>query len=205
MSKNTIRIYYMIIASMAIAVNAFGATDLPYKEGELIVRFKPGIKGIERSIAERNEILSSLNAGTVEHAAKLVDGLSLVRLPSGVTVEAGLARLKAAGDILYVEPNYRIELASTFPNDTRCSEQWSLHNTGQVPYGTVDADVDAPEAWDIIHDAADVIVAVIDSGVDYTHPDLEANIWINPGEIAGNGVDDDGNGYIDDTKGYNFW
>ena len=67
-----------------------------------------------------------------------------------------------------------------------------------------DADIDAPEAWDLTTGSAGVVVGVIDTGVDYNHPDLAANIWTNPGEIAGNGVDDDGNGFVDDIHGYDF-
>jgi subtilisin family serine protease len=87
-----------------------------------------------------------------------------------------------------------IEVAQTtnLPNDPRLSELWGLPNIG------------APQAWVRTTGSPDVIVAVADTGVDYTHPDLQGNIWTNPGEIAGNGVDDDGNGYIDDTRGWDF-
>ena len=87
-----------------------------------------------------------------------------------------------------------------------------MNNVGQ-PYGpegylssgTVDADIDAPEAWDINHGSQNVIVAVIDTGIDYNHEDLAANIWHNYGEIPHNGIDDDGNGFVDDYLGWNFF
>jgi len=89
------------------------------------------------------------------------------------------------------------------PNDPRFDEQWHYHNTGQVG-GSPDCDIDLPEAWEIETGHPDVIVAIIDQGVQTDHPDLAANMWVNPGEIPGNGIDDDGNGYIDDVHGYNF-
>ncbi|PKL61210.1 MAG: hypothetical protein CVV31_12595 [Methanomicrobiales archaeon HGW-Methanomicrobiales-2] len=98
--------------------------------------------------------------------------------------------------------------AGRIPNDPEFGKLWGLHNTGQTingRTGTTDADIDAPEAWSITTGSRDVIVAVIDSGVMYTHPDLAANIWTNPGEVPDNGFDDDNNGYIDDVYGWDFY
>ena len=87
-----------------------------------------------------------------------------------------------------------------YPNDPNFGQMWGLHNTGQTG-GMPDADIDAPEAWDTTIGSTEVVVAVIDTGVDYRHPDLAANMWTNPGETAGDGIDNDGNGYIDDVYG----
>jgi Ca2+-binding RTX toxin-like protein len=101
-----------------------------------------------------------------------------------------------------VELNYWLSINSV-PNDPRFNELWGLNNTGQTG-GTPDADIDVPEAWDIQTGSKNVVLAVIDTGVDYNHQDLAANMWTNSGEIAGNGIDDDRNGYIDDDRGYDF-
>lgn len=103
----------------------------------------------------------------------------------------------------YAEPAYQVK-ASSFPtdppNDPRYAELWGLNQEGDV-------DIDAPEAWKIRNNATTSIVGVVDTGVDYNHEDLRANMWKNPLEIANNGIDDDANGYIDDIYGidtYNF-
>lgn len=116
-------------------------------------------------------------------------------------MDALLAELNADPRIEYAEPNAVISINST-PNDTSFPTLWGLHNTGQSG-GTPDADIDAPEAWDSATTAT-IPVGVIDTGIDYTHSDLAANIWTNPGEIDGNGIDDDANGYIDDIRGWDF-
>lgn len=89
------------------------------------------------------------------------------------------------------------------PNDTRFSEQWGLHNTGQLS-GAVDADVDGPEFWDIIESTPGIVIAVLDSGLNLTHPDLQNIAWINPGEISGDGIDNDLSGKTDDINGWDF-
>ena len=89
------------------------------------------------------------------------------------------------------------------PNDPDFSKLWGLNNTGQTG-GKPDADIDAPEALALVTGTQKKAVGVIDSGIDYNHPDLAANMWINPGEIAGNGIDDDDNDLIDDIYGWDF-
>ncbi|MDZ4287320.1 MAG: S8 family serine peptidase, partial [Prosthecobacter sp.] len=101
-----------------------------------------------------------------------------------------------------VEPDYVVFATST-PNDPSFSSLWGLNNTGQTG-GMGDADIDAPEAWEAARGNSSVVVGVIDTGIDYTHPDLAANMWLNAAETPNNGVDDDGNGYIDDTRGWDF-
>lgn len=146
---NNTSFYISIAVLYSVFICSYAqASDLPYKEGELLVRFAPKAGGIQRTSAERNQILASFDAGKVKHTTKLVPGLSLVKLPERVTVEATIPKIKAAGGILYVEPNYKIKLASTLPNDTRFDELWAMHNTGQTG-GTPDADIDAPEALDM--------------------------------------------------------
>ena len=90
------------------------------------------------------------------------------------------------------------------PDDSSFSQLWGMHNTGQTG-GIVDADIDAPEAWDFTTGSREVLVGVIDTGVDRTHPDLAPNMWRNPKEVANNGVDDDHNGLIDDVNGWDFF
>jgi len=99
----------------------------------------------------------------------------------------------------FAEPDFLVSIDQTIPDDPRFDELWGLNNTGQLG-GTEDADLDAPEAWDTTV-GNNVVVAVVDTGVDYSHEDLVGNIWTNPGEIPANGIDDDGNGYIDDLHG----
>lgn len=183
--------------------------DVPYAEGEIFVRFAPEIQvsGDEPGImqASGKEMLLKGVDATIEQEYSIVPGLCLLSLPEGMTVEDALAVFGDSNDVLYAVPNYKVQAHSTIPNDPMFSVLWSLHNTGETG-GTVDADIDAPETWEIATGGGgDVLVAVIDTGVDYRHPDLAANMWVNEAEFNGSpGIDDDKNGYVDDIYGYDF-
>ena len=176
------------------------ATD--YVAGELLVSFRPGVSQsdiaqfyAQHGFSERE----ALDRQVRGNAARL----KLVSVPAAKTIQL-IPALERDPRVAYAEPNYLAKdvLAATTPTDTHYPLQWGLHNIGQWS-STPDADVDAPEAWKITTGSPDVLVAVIDNGTDYNHPDLAANIWTNPFETAGDGIDNDGNGYVDDIHGIN--
>lgn len=193
------KVVQQINAPRIAAGHAFDriAEGKPYRPGELLVRFRPS-----SSKSARASMLSRMGVKSIK-ALDLVPGLEVIQLPKGMSVEDGLAVFNAESDLYYAEPNYLWQAFATYPDDSSFGDLWGLHNTGQAG-GTVDADIDAPEAWDITTGSRDVIVAVIDTGIDYNHPDLVDNMWKNTGEVPGNGVDDDGNGFVDDVYGYDF-
>lgn len=163
-----------------------------YREGELLVKFKTGVPSNEKDNLHRkhgSEKIKDFPSLRIQH----------IKLKKGLTVDQAIVLYQADNAVEYAEPNYEVKALNT-PDDTYFDNLWGLHNTGQTG-GTADADIDAPEAWDIATGSSDVVVAVIDTGVDYNHEDLSANVWINAAEIPGNGIDDDGNGYVDDVHG----
>lgn len=138
-------------------------------------------------------------------------GLVRLKLPAGRAVLDAVNSLLGDPDLEWAEPNYIVQIARV-PEGPRFEELWGMRNVGRtfrsracgtIP-GTKGADLDAEHAWDKNRGSRKVIVAVIDTGIDYTHPNLKDNVWTNPGEIPDNGKDDDGNGYIDDVHGYDF-
>ena len=162
---------------------------------EVIVRFRPDTPDLVRL-----EIRSDMGALFLRKFESI--DASHYRLYRMTPTEA-VAQFADSPWIEYIAPNGSLAY-DRLPDDAYLDRQWSLINTG-LPMGTPGADIDAPRAWDLAFDAGDVLVAVLDSGVDYTHPDLAANVWINPGEIPGNGLDDDANGYVDDVHGWDFF
>jgi subtilisin family serine protease len=159
---------------------------------------------------------SAAEAGVVTGAAKLLNrgdvsfqilcglglpGQLLVQAPAGAAAAAE-ASLRSNPAVAYFEPDAAIQGEQT-PDDPLFTAQWALHNTGQDG-GTAGADIAGPAAWNLSTGNRDIVVAVVDSGVDLTHPDLTANIWTNPGEVAGNGRDDDSDGFADDVHGWDF-
>lgn len=194
----------------------------PFREGrpltarEMAQGFRQGRLLVQVMEADREKAVEAGRAGDVPMAREravgvtvarnfdaLGRGLRVVVIDDGEDVAAAITRLQATGLYSSVEMDRVVRPLGT-PNDPRygSGELWGLHNTG-LSAGLADADIDAPEAWDTRSDASSVIVAVIDSGVRLTHEDLVANLWTNSGEVAGNGRDDDGNGYIDDVHGIN--
>lgn len=129
----------------------------------------------------------------VADVVKLGDRLFQADLTNATTVENALADLSSRDGVASAQPDYKLTLSSTVvPNDPGYNGAWQYTATA------------ATTAWGVTTGTGATIVAVIDTGVDVTHPDLAANIWRNPREIAGNGRDDDGNGYVDDVTGWNF-
>lgn len=96
---------------------------------------------------------------------------------------------KPLPEVEAVSANYYLHIEETIPDDEAFNLLWGLHNTGQNG-GEVDIDIDAPEVWDIVRGSSEVIVGVIDTGIDTNHPDLISNLWVNPGEVADGEPDD---------------
>ncbi len=173
--------------------------------GELLVKMRDDLI-LPHSGSGNISVLSGTHkvAGTkLKRAYSTFPKLALVALDGEGSMESAIAAYKKSGLVERVSYNY-IRTASVLPNDALLQDgnQWGIENAGQLG-GIEGSDVSADEAWDIANDASGVIVAVLDSGIRYTHEDLAANMWVNPGEIAGNGLDDDNNGYIDDVHGIN--
>ncbi len=198
MSKRPLRLGLFFAFCLAIVtawvIRAGGQQPQTYVPNEVIIKLDPGAPA-----ADVSAVRSSLNAVVKRRYESIGAELWLI---NGVSVMDAITRLQNDPRVQYIEPNYVVHAIDLFPNDPRFNELWGMHNTGQTG-GTADADIDAPEAWGLATNS-DVIVGVIDTGVDYNHVDLATNIFINTGEIAGNNIDDDGNGFVDDVRGWDF-
>lgn len=154
-------------------------------KGELLVKFRPGVS----EIASR-DAASSSGGVVLERLADL--GWQRIQLPAGKNIKSAMADYLGSPLVEAVQPNYYYHLLAT-PNDTNYGSLWGM------------AKISAPQAWDLSTGSSAVVVADIDTGIKYTHEDLAANMWKNPGETPNNGVDDDGNGFVDDYYGYDFF
>ncbi|HEX8704284.1 MAG TPA: S8 family peptidase, partial [Myxococcaceae bacterium] len=161
--------------------------------GELLVRFKAGQEGSLRT--------HGLMGAQVVRTYPSISGLQRISLPRGMDLEQAVEAYRADPDVLYAEPNY-IYHADVIPEDPEFDDLWGMHNTGQSG-GKADVDLNMPEAWELSTGSDDTVIAIIDTGINYLHEDLADNMWVNPGEIPDNDVDDDGNGYVDDVHGIN--
>jgi subtilisin family serine protease len=188
----------LVIVLLCFNHPALAGTNTPrYRPDRLLAKPRPAV-----APAQLNAAHAALGA-TVHRQYPRLGGLQVLRLPPGLTAKQAIEQYRRSGLFDYVEPDYEVSITVT-PNDPLFLDGtlWALRNTGQNG-GTAGADIHAVDAWNTRTDAGNVIVAVIDTGIRYTHEDLAANMWINPGEIPGNGIDDDGNGFIDDVHGIN--
>lgn len=186
-NMNAVKTFVCFVILLFAANFAFGQNfEKAFADGEVLVKFKGGTPS--SAIAEVN---NKIGANLVETLGDL--NWVRVKLPEGLTVEKAIEQYKSLGEIEAVQPNFYYHLLAT-PNDPQYT------NTGM--YGL--SKISAPLAWDMTTGSSTVVVADIDTGLRYTHEDIAANAWTNPGEINNNGIDDDGNGFVDDYYGYDF-
>ncbi len=199
----------LLLATMPLAANA-QTNDIPnlglvqhasggYAPDSVIVKFRPSANASKKARAR------GLVNATSHRGYDLVKGLESLKLKPGQSISKAVNRLKNLPFVEFAEPDYLVQ-ANT--NDTYYDLLYAIDNTGQSvagSIGTADADMNVREAWSIQTGDPSLIIAVIDEGVQYNHPDLDANMWVNLGEIPSNGIDDDGNGFIDDVHGYDFF
>jgi subtilisin family serine protease len=170
----------------AAAADIANATTYGSESAELSA-FPPEVIRAEPLLSYGQMAVSST---TANQPARLGQVYKL-QLEPGTDTAAAIRQLEANPAVLFAEPDYLAHLI-TAPNDPLYSQQWGL------------AKINAPAAWDVTTGSSNVVIAVIDSGLDTNHPDLTGQLWTNPGEIVGNGLDDDNNGYIDDIHGWNM-
>ena len=157
---------------------------------EIIVKFREGVDESRKDLARFRVF------GNRKKAFRIVRGLEVIKLPPNVSVQEAIDIYQQDPDVLYAEPNYilkliaKSELTAT-PNDPSFGSLWGLTK------------INAPVAWDLTKGSSSAVVAVIDTGIDYTHPDLAANMFHNTADCNNDGIDDDGNGYVDDCFGIN--
>ena len=166
--------------------------------GQVIVKYEETMGSSEQAALRRQENLEKkMDLGLINAEVVKVEGQS---------VGQAIRDLNARADVEYAEPNFRV-YPTGFADEPSFSKLWGLHNTGQTidgSTGMANVDINAREASARTQGSPTLEVAVIDDGVDFSHPDLSARRWVNPGETPNNGVDDDANGYVDDVNGWDF-
>ncbi|MGI8512970.1 MAG: S8 family serine peptidase [Solirubrobacteraceae bacterium] len=185
-----------LVALLAPAASAHAAAYVP---GEVLVRF-------DGRATVREAAIDQVAGRVRDLDVRAVPGLELVKLPAGDSVPAAVRELEAQPGVAEAGPNYIVHEEESLPSEPRFGQLWAARNTGQIVNGTggiPDADIDLADAWDVTRGSPGVVIAVMDGGLDYTNPDLGPNLWTNPADPV-NGVDDDANGLVDDTYGWDF-
>jgi subtilisin family serine protease len=166
--------------------------------------FVTGINGIDAL----NEKYNCIRFEKLGKGKKQINNpLYVIHFNSDINIEEAVNNYQLTGELEYAEPDYKGEGGGVIPNDQYFFRQWSLVNTGTFSLfpGTIaDSDIDMDDAWMITQGDATTVITIIDSGMRLQHPEVAGRIWTNTGEIAGNQIDDDGNGYIDDVEGYDW-
>jgi len=188
--------------------------SMEFVPGEFIVKLKKDATFSTSALSSLNEKhhVYALEKIFPHSEGTILDSIYLLHVPLGADIPSIISEYTSCPDVVYAEPNGKATPCD-IPNDANFSNQWFLHNTGQVFLnysglllsGKPDADIDAPEAWDLGQGSPEVVIAIIDSGIDPTHPELAGKLWNNTDEIPGNGLDDDHNGYIDDVHGWDLY
>ncbi len=190
----------LVLTFLSLALPAQAQSPLEYIPGEILVKWAPGLTALSTAIA-RDQV-AALTLREFSHI-----GWEHFQIDPTMDVQTAVQKMLQQPGVIAAEPNYIRRLLTTIPNDPQFGLQWALQNTGQTVNGTggtAGADISMTTAWDLRTTSPNVIVALIDSGIILNRPDLSSNLWVNPGEVAGNGVDDDGNGKIDDINGWDF-
>jgi len=183
-----------VLATLILFVGGTAKAQQDVVPGQFIIKYRDNLPA-----GDRFRIAGDIGLQPVQQLDLI--GAQVMQSYGDGFNESLAKELLASGEVEYIEPNYIYHI-NTNPNDSSYSQLWGVNNSGQTG-GTSDVDIDAPEAWDIETGSNTIVVGVVDTGIDYSHPDIAANMWVNTGEIAGNGIDDDGNGYIDDLHGMN--
>lgn len=179
-----------------------------YVDDQIVVKFKAGAALDPDSDLIAEEVFGSRGVRNERLTSNpRSQAIQLIHLNGMISVEDAVRRAKQDPRVEFAEPDYIVEAMDTVPNDTFFDQMWGLSNTGCLfcDPNQPGPDIEATKAWDLTTGSDDVVAVVLDTGVDLGHEDLADNAWVNPGEIAGNGIDDDGNGFVDDVHGWSFF
>ncbi|CAN5211437.1 hypothetical protein BH20ACI1_BH20ACI1_19130 [soil metagenome] len=175
-------LFILLAANFVFAQKTSAKT---YVEGELLIKYKNGTAS-----AAAFEMNSQIGSNVVEEFPEI--GWQRVKIPANLSFDKALSLYKSNSEVEYVQPNFYYHLLAT-PNDAQFGTLYGMQK------------ISALSAWDLTTGSSAVVVADIATGLKYTHEDLAANAWRNPGEIPNNRIDDDGNGFVDDYYGYDFF
>jgi len=154
------------------AVSTQEQSQAPYRDGEILVRFRDGVS------ARDKETILATHGVRRKQQLEGDSGFEKLELPAGKDAKAAVVQLLLNPQVQFAEPNFLISKEDLTPNDPQFNQQWALQNTGQNG-GQFGSDIKASAAWDKTTGAASTVIAVIDSGIDFTHPDLANNQWTN--------------------------